>query len=293
METFSALLAICAGNSPVTGEFPTQRPVTRSFDDFLICVWINGWENNREASDLRCYRTHYDVIVMSMQHGPISDDNTYCTGLKEHINGLRLDCSNSIANALELLQSCTMLSIYARVQIDSRYISHTILMTSWQRHPFCLNGLVWVRIYLIPHKVPLMRSFGGVIGEDINHQVLFEIYVFEFTATSPCRHWVNARSLGKQTARYSVTSATYLTNNLAISQIAKFLGPTWGPPGSCRPQMGPMLAPWTLLSGIRCNINNSWAIVTDRLIGHNNGPGVCGGSIKQLRSSSAHEFSVW
>ena len=34
------------------------------------------------------------------------------------------------------------------------------------------------------------------------------------------------------------------------SQIAKFMGPTWGPPGSCRPQMGPMLAPWTLLSGL-------------------------------------------
>ena len=31
------------------------------------------------------------------------------------------------------------------------------------------------------------------------------------------------------------------------SQIAKFMGPTWGPPGSCWPQMGPMLAPWTLL----------------------------------------------
>ena len=31
-ETFSALLAICAGNSPVTGEFPTHRPVTRSFE---------------------------------------------------------------------------------------------------------------------------------------------------------------------------------------------------------------------------------------------------------------------
>ena len=35
-----------------------------------------------------------------------------------------------------------------------------------------------------------------------------------------------------------------------ISQIAKFIGPTWGPPGSCRPQMGPMLASWTLLSGM-------------------------------------------
>ena len=35
METFSVLLAICAGNSPVTGEFPSQRPVTRSFDVFF------------------------------------------------------------------------------------------------------------------------------------------------------------------------------------------------------------------------------------------------------------------
>ena len=34
-----------------------------------------------------------------------------------------------------------------------------------------------------------------------------------------------------------------------VSQIASFMGPSWGPPRSCRPQMGPMLAPWTLLSG--------------------------------------------
>ena len=35
METYSALLAICAGNSPVCGEFPAQRPLTRSFDVFF------------------------------------------------------------------------------------------------------------------------------------------------------------------------------------------------------------------------------------------------------------------
>ena len=34
------------------------------------------------------------------------------------------------------------------------------------------------------------------------------------------------------------------------SQIAKLMGSTWDTPGSCRPQMGPMLAPWTLLSGM-------------------------------------------
>ena len=36
---------------------------------------------------------------------------------------------------------------------------------------------------------------------------------------------------------------------LLLIQTAKFMEPTWGPSGSCRPQIGPMLAPWTLLSG--------------------------------------------
>ena len=61
METFSVLLAICAGNSSVPGEF-AQRPVTRSFD--VICEWINGWVNSREAGDLRRHRGHHDVSVM-------------------------------------------------------------------------------------------------------------------------------------------------------------------------------------------------------------------------------------
>ena len=39
MGAFSASLALCAGNSPVTGEFPSQRPVTRSIDVFFhLCL---------------------------------------------------------------------------------------------------------------------------------------------------------------------------------------------------------------------------------------------------------------
>ena len=33
------------------------------------------------------------------------------------------------------------------------------------------------------------------------------------------------------------------------TQIARFRWPTWGPLGNCRPQAGPILAPWTLLPG--------------------------------------------
>ena len=66
METISALLAICAVYSPVPGDFPAQRPVTRSFDVSLICTRINGWVNNGDAGDLRRHRAHYDVTVMDM-----------------------------------------------------------------------------------------------------------------------------------------------------------------------------------------------------------------------------------
>ena len=45
------------------------------------------------------------------------------------------------------------------------------------------------------------------------------------------------------------TPVLYCDHCIVGTQIARFIGPTWGPPGSCRPQMGPMLARWTLLSG--------------------------------------------
>ena len=51
METFSALLALCAGNSPDAGEFPAQRPVTRSFDVFFYLRLSKRLVNNREAGD--------------------------------------------------------------------------------------------------------------------------------------------------------------------------------------------------------------------------------------------------
>ena len=67
METFFALLALCAGISPVTGEFLAQRPVTRSSDAFsLSCAWIEDWINNRVDGDLKRHRARYDVIVMEL-----------------------------------------------------------------------------------------------------------------------------------------------------------------------------------------------------------------------------------
>ena len=65
METFSALLALCAGNSPVTGEFPSQRPVTLGFDVFFDRLGLNKRLSKHSwFGDVRHHRAHYNVIVM-------------------------------------------------------------------------------------------------------------------------------------------------------------------------------------------------------------------------------------
>ena len=60
MGTFSASLATCAGtvNSPYKGQWRGAVLF------YLICAWINGWVNYREAGDSRRHRAYYDVTVM-------------------------------------------------------------------------------------------------------------------------------------------------------------------------------------------------------------------------------------
>ena len=73
METFPTLLAFCAGNSPVTGEFPAQRPVTRSFDVFFGLCLNKRLINTRETGDLRRHGSHYDVTVMKISMAKVSE----------------------------------------------------------------------------------------------------------------------------------------------------------------------------------------------------------------------------
>ena len=80
------MILLCCGHNMMTssngnifrvtghlcGEFTDPRWISRTKASdaelwcSLICVWINGWINNREAGDLRRYRAHYDVTVMTV-----------------------------------------------------------------------------------------------------------------------------------------------------------------------------------------------------------------------------------
>ena len=72
MKIFSALLALCEGNPPVTDVYhrsPMDAPNKGQWHGALmfslICACANGWANNRGAGDLRRHRAHDDVTVIN------------------------------------------------------------------------------------------------------------------------------------------------------------------------------------------------------------------------------------
>ena len=75
MEIFSASLALCAGNSPVTGEFPSQRPVTRSFDVFLdlhlwhyMSVTASAITDNSSVLSTACSANHNKKNIHALHY---------------------------------------------------------------------------------------------------------------------------------------------------------------------------------------------------------------------------------
>ena len=83
METFLRYWPFVRGNhrSPVNSPHKGQWRGALIFS--LICVWINGWVNNREAGDLRRYRAHYDVSVMVPQN--LCQNRKYCSSITSSV----------------------------------------------------------------------------------------------------------------------------------------------------------------------------------------------------------------
>ena len=132
METFSVLLDICAGNSPVTGEFPSQRPVTRSFD-----VFFDLRLNKRLSKQSRSW--WFETLSLPLwrhcNEAPKTNDDqihqcVYVSPWGPYIDGLVQERRNSSALAMELRLFCTNPSIYSH-GIISVWISNRMLTKLW------------------------------------------------------------------------------------------------------------------------------------------------------------------
>ena len=152
---------------------------------------------------------------------------------------------------------------------------HVWYIVQYQKLPICRARALWTwsckqlrllcppdpnfdNIYSVSYKVWtsfVMFCFVVIMSSVLNGSLrcIYPYYSGLFHWHMDNRMWVWLASVKTQqhTTKYA-PRALCRESILHIdksTQIAKFMGPTWGPPGSCRPQMGPMLAPWTLLSG--------------------------------------------
>ena len=115
METFSALLAICAGNSPVPVISPHIGQWRGALLFSLISAWISGWVNNREAGDLRRNHAHYDVILMM-----------FCAPYSYVVCNIVL-CCITIYRESTLLQKLIIFAFWVRIAIY-QYVNSGIII---------------------------------------------------------------------------------------------------------------------------------------------------------------------
>ena len=140
METFSALLALCVGNSPVTDELPAQRPVTWSFDVF--------------------FHLHLNERLNKQQWGGWFE-MPLCS-LWRHCNAriywwIRKSLLYSSVLTMEILQTCTKLSIYGKKSLIFCYtcaissIWMSLMMCCWHLLNFlwCHKICNWENILMV------------------------------------------------------------------------------------------------------------------------------------------------
>ena len=97
---------------------------------------------------------------------------------------------------------------------------------------------IWVILFALGQSSDCLRA------SEVTLKDMIKISGKPYQNATKCERWAHF-------LRYTmVTFWKNVSGFLLISLIARFMGPTWGPPWSCRTQVDPMLAPWTLLSGI-------------------------------------------
>ena len=146
METFSASLAICAGNSPVPGEFPAQRPVTRSFE-----VFFDVRLNKRLSKQSRGWWFETPSRSLWRQRNEAS-----CTETCMHVDEIYL--SEYMSIWYDRLSAPNALSLFTHSIRDVQPISWSITK-NWKLCDINTNGIIlcWRSNHISPSR-PLLNT---------------------------------------------------------------------------------------------------------------------------------------
>ena len=179
METFSALLAICAGNSPVPGEFPAQRPVTRSFDVFFdlrlnkrLSKQSWGWWFETQSGALWRHRNVTVVIFGTRRSSslPPSDLPTH----NQSINQASKPPTNPNQISLLLRNDSLHLSTHLYIHTLTHVFNETF--TQWRSHSSIRSFTLTISHI---HSLTWSVTFDHALTNALTHW---------FTQTFACPH---------------------------------------------------------------------------------------------------------
>ena len=222
METCSALLAICAGNSPVTGEFPAQRPVTRNFDVFFD-LHLNerlskqswGWWFETPSSPLWRHCNVLKWIFVSKRVPVLFDD--FSLVLRSAVLGYvpygrNWPGSSIIKNFSHLCGTtlylpfssaatslCSMYNTtkntsnhFTDLETDLKWVNSSlamirsaipIMLITWRRHDMEIP--IYLPIVMIYRRIPIKRT--------INRGLFCFLFCFVFIVSLK-KFWTNSRA---------------------------------------------------------------------------------------------------
>ena len=148
---------------------------------------------------------------------------------------------------------CKIVTVLDNSNVDYNKLNfNTISIMSW-------NTLFEVGSWMVDTQIArFMRPTWGPpgtcrpqLGPMLAHEPCYEGRVTPRSATVTVNsHHVTNIHIGRQLCNPNFGITIFRLPTYSISQIAKFTGPTCGPPGSCQPQMDPIWASWSLLSGL-------------------------------------------
>ena len=169
-----------------------------------------------------------------------------------YYDGLVQDCSNSSALAMELLQSCAKPSIMSNRHVSETWVpkafTHSLVSLTKNTPEECFNikTIFSVKLHPLYKDELIIRLYNCIMVILVLEKKTFYNETCSFVCRVDSQKWK-----GCNTECLIITGGieNCLSDSLSVmTQIARFMGPTWGPPGSCWPQMGPMLVPGTMLS---------------------------------------------
>ena len=139
--------------SPVNSQHKGQWCGALMFS--LICAWINGWVNNREAGDLRRHRSQYDVSVMSCALPIVPFDKNRDCILASIIILDDIECymiNHVSAKALEIK------FMYKDLRSQTELLAVYLIIRSWYQHSICRGKFQLRRRIILLAYIHLYRE---------------------------------------------------------------------------------------------------------------------------------------